>query len=139
MAACSKAGSGPAVTVHAAKGDVDVAVELALTREAQARGLMYRTELADGSGMLFVFPEESERSFWMSNTPIPLDILFIRSDRTILSIASNTVPYSEKKIPSRGTAKYVLEVPAGWAEKHGVKSGDRITLPELANAKRVGE
>jgi uncharacterized membrane protein (UPF0127 family) len=139
LAACSKAQSGPVVTVHSARGDTTVAVELALTREQQARGLMYRTELAEGSGMLFVFEDDAERSFWMSNTPVSLDILYIRNDATIASIASNTTPYSEKKIPSRGPARYVLEVPAGWSERHGVKPGDRITLPDLSTARKAGD
>jgi uncharacterized membrane protein (UPF0127 family) len=127
------------VTVHSASGDTKVTVEVALTREQQARGLMYRTELADGAGMLFVFDEEAERSFWMSNTPIPLDILYIRSDATIVSIAANTTPYSEKKIPSRGPARYVLEVPAGWSARHGVKPGDRLTLPDLSGVPKAGD
>jgi uncharacterized protein len=139
LAACSRAPSGPVVTVHSAKGDADVAVELALTREQQARGLMYRTELAEGAGMLFVFDDETERSFWMSNTPIPLDILYIRGDATVVSIAAQTTPYSEKKIPSRGPARYVLEVPGGWAERNGVKPGDRLTLPDLAGAAKAGD
>lgn len=132
--ACSSPPSGPVVTVQSASGETDVVVELALTRDAQARGLMWRTELPEGTGMLFVFPDEEERSFWMSNTPLPLDILYIRSDRTVLSIASNTKPYSEAQIPSRGPCRYVLEVPAGWAARHGVKPGDKVTLPDLAAA-----
>ena len=116
-----------------------VSVELALTSESQQRGLMFRTELAESSGMLFVFSDETERTFWMSNTPIPLDILYIRSDATIVSIAARTTPYSEKTIPSRGPARYVLEVPGGWAERHGVKSGDRLTLPDLAGAGKAGD
>ena len=139
LSACSNAASGPVVTVHSAKGDAEVTVELARTREQQARGLMYRTELAEGSGMLFVFDDETERSFWMSNTPISLDILYIRSDATVVSIAANTTPYSEKKIPSRGPARYVLEVPAGWSERHGVKPGDRLTLPDLAGTPKAGD
>jgi uncharacterized protein len=138
LVACARPANGPIVTVHAASGDAPVSVELALTREEQARGLMYRTELDEGTGMLFVFDDDSERTFWMSNTPIPLDILYIRSDATIGSIASNTTPYSEKKIPSRGPARYVLEVPGGWSQRHGVKSGDKVTLPDVANARQPG-
>jgi uncharacterized membrane protein (UPF0127 family) len=130
LAACSKASQGPVVTVHAAKGDAQVTVELALTREEQARGLMYRTELPEDAGMLFVFDGESERTFWMSNTPIPLDIIYIRGDKTIVSIAANATPYSEKQIPSRGPAHYVLEVNGGWAARHGVKSGDSVSVPD---------
>lgn len=139
LAACSRAALEPQVVVHAAAGDAIVSVELARTREAQARGLMYRTELAEGTGMLFVFDDETERAFWMSNTPIPLDILYIRGDSTIATIASNTTPYSEKKIPSRAPVRYVLEVPGGWAGRHGVKTGDRITLPNLDVAGEPGE
>jgi uncharacterized membrane protein (UPF0127 family) len=139
LAACSKAAQGPVVTVHAGNGDAAVTVELALNHDEQARGLMYRTELAEDAGMLFVFGDEAERTFWMSNTPIALDIIYIGGNGAIVSIASNTVPYSEKKIPSRGPARYVLEVRGGWADRHGVKSGDNVTLPDLKNAGQRGE
>jgi uncharacterized membrane protein (UPF0127 family) len=139
LVACSKAPSGPVVTVHSGSGDSVVSVELALTRDAQARGLMYRTELAESAGMLFVFDGDEERTFWMSNTPIPLDIIYIRSDSTIVSIAARTTPYSEKTIPSRGAARYVLEVPGGWSERHGVKPGDRLTLPNLDGVAKPGD
>jgi uncharacterized membrane protein (UPF0127 family) len=139
LAACSGSGGGPVVTVHSATGDAKVAVELARTREQLARGLMYRTELAEGAGMLFIFGDEAERSFWMSNTPIPLDIIYIRNDATIVSIAANTTPYSEKQIPSRGPARYVLEVPGGWSARHGVKPGDRLTLPDLTVPPKAGD
>lgn len=121
------------VTVHSSSGDVVVSVELARTPEAQTRGLMYRTEMAEDEGMLFIFAQETERSFWMSNTPLSLDILYIQGDGTIRTIAANTTPYSEKSIPSRGPVLYVLEVLGGWAERHGVKSGDRVTLPPLTS------
>lgn len=139
LAACSRAAAGPVVTVHAATGDSSVSVELAMTREAQARGLMFRTELDESAGMLFVFEEEGERSFWMSNTPIPLDILYIRGDGTIRTIAARTTPYSEKSIPSRGPVRYVLEVQGGWSERHGVKPGDKVTLPNLETATHPGD
>lgn len=136
VSACSGASAAPVVTVHTARGDASVEVELALTREEQARGLMFRTELADDAGMLFVFDGDADRSFWMRNTPRSLDIFYIRSDSTIVSIAANTTPYSEKQIPSRGPARYVLEVNAGWAARHGAKPGDRVTLPEVPVAKK---
>ncbi|MFN2425790.1 MAG: DUF192 domain-containing protein [Candidatus Binatia bacterium] len=139
LAACSRAAAGPVVTVHTSSGDAVVSVELALTRDEQSRGLMFRTELDDGDGMLFVFDADEERSFWMSNTPISLDILYIRSDATIVSIATRTTPYSEKTIPSRGRARFVLEVPGGWSERHGVNPGDRVTLPNLDTARKPGD
>lgn len=134
LVACSSTPKGPLVTIHTSSGDAEVVVELALTRDSQARGLMWRTELPEGTGMLFVFPEEAERSFWMSNTPIPLDILYIRGDGSVVSIASRTTPYSEASIPSRGACRYVLEVPGGWSEKHGIRPGDKVTLPNLDTA-----
>lgn len=109
-----------------------VTVELALTEEDQARGLMWRSELADGAGMLFVFDGEQERAFWMRNTAIPLDIIYVAADETIRSIAAETRPYSEQTIPSRGPCRYVLEVPGGWARRHGVRAGDKLTLPDVA-------
>ncbi|HYC00572.1 MAG TPA: DUF192 domain-containing protein [Candidatus Limnocylindrales bacterium] len=130
-AGCSRA-EGPQVVVHGAQGDAVVRVELALTRDDQARGLMWRKELAADAGMLFVFDKDEERSFWMRNTPLPLDILYIRSDGVIDSIAANTRPYSEESIPSKGPARYVLEVNAGWSKRHGVKPGDKVTLPPQA-------
>jgi hypothetical protein len=136
--ACSRAAAGPIVTVHSASGDTSVTVELALSPQQQERGLMFRTELAENAGMLFVFPDDGERTFWMSNTPLPLDILYIRGDATVLSIAARATPYSEKLIPSRGPARYVLEVGGGWAERHGVKPGDRLTLPALAGSQTPG-
>ncbi len=133
---CTAADKPPVVVVHAAQGDQVVKVELALTREQQMQGLMYRTDLAEDAGMLFVFPEEQERTFWMRNTPLPLDIVYLKGDASILSIAANTTPYSENTIPSRGPARYVLEVRGGWAARHGVRSGDRVTLPDLTTAGR---
>ncbi len=134
-AACTSASESPKVTVHSGAGDVVVTVELALTEEEQARGLMWRSELAEGDGMLFVFDDEQERSFWMRNTAIPLDIIYITEDATIRSIAAETRPYSEHTIPSRGPCRYVLEVPGGWARRHGVRSDDKVSLPDVAKAR----
>lgn len=138
LPACAASPKGPQVTVHAAKGDATVTVELALNEDEQARGLMWRSELAEDAGMLFVFDSEEERAFWMRNTPIPLDILYITSGLTVRSIAAMTKPYSEAAIPSRGPCLYVLEVPGGWAERHGVRSDDKVTLPELPKSPRDG-
>lgn len=104
-------------------------VEMAKTEEERATGLMYRKELAEGSGMLFDFSPEQQVSMWMKNTFIPLDMIFIRSDGRILRIAENTVPQSEKIIPSGGLAKGVLEVIGGTAKKYGIQPGDRVAHP----------
>jgi hypothetical protein len=104
-------------------------VEMATTEEEKTTGLMYRKELPDGRGMLFDFSPEQEVSMWMKNTFIPLDMIFIRADGTILRIAENTEPQSTKIISSRGLAKGVLEVIAGTAQKYGIAPGDRVAHP----------
>lgn len=111
-----------------APGRPRVAVELARTDATRTRGLMYRTSLPDDEGMLFTWPEERPRSFWMRNTCIPLDMLFVAGDGTIagiieqvpvLNLASRTVPCP---------AQYVLEVNAGWTREHGVVAGQRMVV-----------
>lgn len=104
-------------------------VEMATTEEEKKTGLMYRKELADGKGMLFDFNPEQEISMWMKNTYVSLDMIFIRADGRILSIADNTEPLSTKIISSRGPARAVLEVVAGTAQKYGIRPGDRVGHP----------
>jgi uncharacterized protein len=105
------------------------AVEMALTPEEQARGLMFRKSLPEGQGMLFDFKRDQELSFWMKNTLISLDMIFIRSDGRILRIAENTEPLSERLVPSGGPARAVLEVISGTAKKLGIAAGDRVAHP----------
>lgn len=90
------------------------------------RGLMFRKKMEENRGMLFLFPDAAMRSFWMRNTIIPLDIIFISEQKTIVTIQRNTTPFSEKSIPSSAPAKYVLEVNAGLSDKYGWKDGDSI-------------
>jgi uncharacterized membrane protein (UPF0127 family) len=103
-----------------------IAVELAVTPEEQARGLMFRRELPEGQGMLFDFQREQPATFWMKNTYVSLDMIFIRADGRILRIAENTVPLSEALVPSGGAVRAVLEVVAGTARKLGIAPGDRV-------------
>jgi uncharacterized membrane protein (UPF0127 family) len=105
------------------------AVELAVTPEEQARGLMFRRELPEGQGMLFDFQREQPATFWMKNTYVSLDMIFIRADGRILRIAENTVPLSEALVPSGGPVRAVLEVVAGTARKLGIAPGDRVAHP----------
>ena len=105
------------------------AVELASTPEQQAQGLMYRKELPEGQGMLFDFRREQEATFWMKNTYVPLDMIFIRADGRIHRIAANTVPLSEALVSSGGPVRAVLEVVAGTAKKLGIAPGDRVAHP----------
>lgn len=104
-------------------------VEFVATDQERAQGLMYRKELPEGRGMLFDFKTEQNTEFWMKNTYISLDIIFIRADGRILRIAENTEPLSEKRIPSGGPIRGVLEVIAGTARKLGIAPGDRVAHP----------
>ncbi|WP_197425945.1 DUF192 domain-containing protein [Erythrobacter sp. CCH5-A1] len=102
-------------------------VELADTQEAQAKGLMFRTELGDNEGMIFPSDPPQKRSFWMKNTPLSLDIIFIGVDGRILNIAANTTPYSLDSVKSDGIAGGVLELRAGRAKALGIVPGDKVT------------
>ena len=102
-------------------------VEIAANDEERARGLMYRKELPEGRGMLFDFKREQDVGFWMKNTYISLDMIFIRADGTIRRIAANTEPLSERMVPAGGPVRYVLEVIGGTARKLGIEPGDKVT------------
>jgi uncharacterized membrane protein (UPF0127 family) len=102
-------------------------VELADTQESQARGLMFRTSLGDNEGMLFPSEVPAPRSFWMKNTPLSLDIIFVGADGRITNIAANTEPYSLDSVPSSGFAIAVLELRAGRAAELGIVPGDRVS------------
>lgn len=106
-------------------------VELALDDAQRAHGLMWRTKLGENEGMLFVFDEDAPRSFWMRNTLIALDMIFVRSDGTIAGIVENAPPRTDtpRGIGAEPT-RYVLEVRGGWCAQRGVKKGDRVELTE---------
>lgn len=129
LAACTRSADLQTIEIVSKTGVHVFTVELAVNDEERARGLMFRTELPEGRGMLFDFYNEQERSFWMKNTPISLDIIFIRGDGTIRRIAADTVPFSEDQIPSGGPARAVLEVAAGTAKKLGIQPGDKVAAP----------
>lgn len=106
-------------------------VELATTPGEQALGLMYRDQLPDDHGMLFVFPREGMRSFWMKNTRIPLDIFYFDGELNLVSVAENARPCRASpcpSYPSAGPARYVLELNAGKASELGVQPGERLEL-----------
>ena len=104
-------------------------VEIVDNDADRAKGLMYRRELPEGRGMLFDFHRDQEVSFWMQNTYISLDMIFIRGDGQILRIEENTVPLSTRMIPSRGAVRAVLEVIGGTSRKLGIAPGDRVSSP----------
>ncbi len=106
-------------------------VEEAKTDEERERGLMFRTSLPEGQGMIFDFSPEQNVSMWMKNTLIPLDMIFIRADGRILRIAENTKIQSEDIIPSGGPVRAVVEVIAGTAKKYGIAPGDRVSYAGL--------
>jgi uncharacterized protein len=111
----------------ATKGGVRVfEVEMAVTPQEQEQGLMYRRQLADGKGMLFDMGKERPATFWMKNTYVSLDMIFIRADGTIASIAERTTPLSEARINSGAPVRGVLEVVAGTAKRYGIAPGDRV-------------
>ncbi|GMR15091.1 MAG: DUF192 domain-containing protein [Gammaproteobacteria bacterium] len=123
--ACS-AGS-PSVEV----GGKRFSVEIADTPQKQALGLMYRDEMPADHGMLFIFPNEAPRSFWMKNTRIPLDILYFDKDLEMVSAALDTQPCRVSRCPaypSTAPAMYVLELNAGTAAELGIGPGDRMTV-----------
>lgn len=106
-------------------------VELAVTDEERAHGLMFRRSVPESYGMLFDFKRDQEVQMWMKNTYVSLDMIFIQGDGRIRSIAENTETESEKIIPSRGPVRAVLEVAAGTARRLGIQPGDRVATPIL--------
>lgn len=114
------------VEILTSRGRVKFTVELAVTRAEQARGLMFRKSLAPDRGMLFPYKTPQRAAFWMKNTLIPLDIIYIAPDGRVLSIARNAVPHDETPLPSGGLVGGVLEIPGGRAAQLGILPGDRV-------------
>ena len=112
--------------VHSGEKKRRFRVEMARSRFEQAKGLMFRTAMGPDEGMLFPFDKPRQASFWMRNTVIPLDLIFIGADRRILNVFDNAEPYSENQIISEGQAIAVLELNGGRAGQLGIKAGDRV-------------
>ena len=125
LAAC---GSRPTAVLHGTGGPASIRLEVAASDAARANGLMFRQALADGDGMLFVFGETSDHGFWMKNTFIPLDMIFIGDDLRVVGVHARAVPQSLDTITVGAPSRYVLEVPGGWAERHGVTRGTQVEL-----------
>ena len=121
LAACSDEGK---LVLHSSTGDYSFNVEVVDTNESRAQGLMYRTELADDAGMLFDFREEREVSFWMRNTFIPLDMIFVYAAGVVKNIHVNAIPHDVTGISSEGPVQFVLEIPGGRSVAIGLKPGD---------------
>lgn len=106
-----------------------VHVEVAADDELRAQGLMYRDHLRPGTGMLFIFPRDGEYSFWMKNTLIPLDMIWIDSQQRVTAVKFNVPPCRIEECPSYtpgAISRYVLEVAGGVAQQHGIKPGDQL-------------
>lgn len=118
------------ITIGSRQGRVSIIAELAFTPAQHQQGLMHRTQLNDGEGMLFVFSREQKLSFWMKNTLIPLSIAYIASDGRIVEIldmeAGNLTP-----VLSSLPVRYALEVPQNWFSRAGIRPGDRLITEEL--------
>lgn len=126
---------GPAIVLHTRGGQrVPVQVEVARTDAQRMRGLMFRREMAESAGMIFLFPGESHQTFWMRNTLIPLDMIFIKADRTILGIYRNAVPETDDPRDVPGESQYVLEVNGGFCQRHNVNAGDRAEFVDIPPA-----
>jgi len=112
-------------------GEHCFSVELAKTKIAQAKGLMFRREMGENKGMLFIFGEDEARSFWMKNTLIPLDIIFCNKNKEVVSIAKNVQPCQAEiceSVKPKEKAKYVLELNANIADKINLKIGDKLNF-----------
>jgi uncharacterized membrane protein (UPF0127 family) len=111
---------------------VSLDIEIADDDYSRERGLMYRTWLPEQAGMFFIFNKEEYRSFWMKNTRLSLDILFIDATGKINTIHAYTIPYAEASLPSKAPARYVLEVNAGFCDNHGIREGMQVSWEKLS-------
>jgi len=116
------------LAVETRQGPLTYFIEVARTPSERSQGLMYREELARDHGMLFDFGQPQHVSFWMKNTPLPLDLLFADAEGVIVRIHAQAEPFSETLIPSGQPVRYVLEIIGGSAAERGIRTGDRLTL-----------
>ncbi|MEO3385660.1 DUF192 domain-containing protein [Mesorhizobium sp. CAU 1741] len=116
--------------VETASGTHEFTIEVAASPDQRAAGLMFRTDMADDKGMLFVFERTQRLSFWMQNTPMPLDLIFIDADGRIVAIRWGE-PFSTASISSLTPARFVLELKAGTAQEAGMKEGDLVRHPRI--------
>ena len=118
--------SGPTVVLHAGVRSLPIRVEVARTEAERERGLMYRNHLDADAGMLFVFEHDGPLTFWMKNTFIPLDMIFIDHDRRIVGIVEEAVPETETPRRVEGASRYVLEIGGGLSRRLGIAKGGQV-------------
>ena len=109
---------------------IDFKIEMASTPEQQQKGLMFREQMPDNQGMVFIFDPPRQAAFWMKNTLIPLDMIFIAPDNRIHRIHRNARPHDLRSIPSNGITKAVLEINGGMSDKLGIFEGAKVILPQ---------
>ena len=119
------------LTIRSANGEHRFTVEVAASPQEQNEGLMYRRSLAPDRGMIFPYDPPQSVAFWMKNTLIPLDMIFIRADGTIARIVANTVPLSLETVPGGEPVAAVLEIAGGRSAELGIREGDRVSWPRL--------
>ncbi|HXV47522.1 MAG TPA: DUF192 domain-containing protein [Candidatus Binatia bacterium] len=123
----------PKVTIVTQEGrEIAFQVEIADTPAKRERGLQYRKDLAHDRGMIFLFPTESTQSFWMKNTPIPLDMIFINRERRIVGIVEETLPFSLDSRSVGAPSQYVLEINGGLSKRYGIKAGDGVRFEGIS-------
>ncbi len=133
LAAGSSCDAQPKVTIATQAGQsVAFQVEVADTPAKRSMGLQYRKDLAPDRGMIFLFPAEAPQSFWMKNTPIPLDMIFINAERKIVGIVEQTTPFSLESRAVPAPSQFVLEINGGLAKRHGIRAGDSVKFEGIA-------
>jgi uncharacterized membrane protein (UPF0127 family) len=122
----------PKVTITTKEGrEFAFQVEIADTPSKREMGLQYRRELSDDKGMIFLFPSESVQSFWMKNTPIPLDMIFISGDKKIVGIVEQTAPFSLDPRSVNVPSQFVLEINGGLSKRRGITTGDTVRFDDF--------
>ncbi len=116
------------VAIEAGSGPVLFQAELASSPDERSRGLMHRTQLGEREGMLFLFPSERQLSFWMKNTLIPLDMIFIKADRKVLGVVENAEPLTETSRFVEGNSQFVLEIRGGLSKALGIAAGQTVVF-----------
>jgi len=133
MSITSSCGAEPKVVISTREGREAVfQVEVADTPAKRELGLQYRKELAADRGMIFLFPAPSVLSFWMKNTPLPLDMIFIGSDRKIAGIVEQTIPFSLDSRSVPAASQFVLEINGGLSKRLGIRAGDSVRFEGIA-------
>jgi uncharacterized protein len=123
----------PKVIISTKEGrELTFGVEIADTPVKRELGFQYRRELAANRGMIFLFPAESEHAFWMKNTPIPLDMIFINNDRQIVGIIEQAAPFSLDSRSISAPSRFVLEINGGVSKRYGLKQGDSVRFEDIS-------